>query len=175
MADEETRNMADEETRYIVVDGRRWRATDPSIPEELKARLVSGLMRARRAVRHHAGDREAVGRARRCVHDAKVALGERGHPWWEPSSPESRRDRIEATIRTLLRSPDPGVTVSPSDIARVVGQPEWREAMGEVRAIAAELAGRLVVEPTNHDDTVTDPGTPGPVRYRAGPNLEDPV
>ena len=58
--------------RYIVVDGRRWRATDPSIPEALAAELRSELMAARRAV----GAREPDARAR--VQDAKVALGERG-------------------------------------------------------------------------------------------------
>ena len=37
--------------RYIVVDGRRWRATDPAIPESLRRQLVDELMDARRAVR----------------------------------------------------------------------------------------------------------------------------
>src|SRR5690606_42165303 len=36
---------------HIVVKGRRWRAADPSIPEPLRAELVSALMAARRAVR----------------------------------------------------------------------------------------------------------------------------
>src|SRR5690349_16984759 len=34
--------------RYIVVDGRRWRATDPQIPEERRAELVRILMAWRR-------------------------------------------------------------------------------------------------------------------------------
>jgi uncharacterized protein len=71
--------------RYVVIDGRRWRATDPSLPEERRRELVGELMSARRAVKDalRAGD-EGAERAARCrVHAAKVALGERGTPWWE--------------------------------------------------------------------------------------------
>jgi hypothetical protein len=71
--------------RYIVVDGRRWRTTDPGIPEERRAELVKELMSARSAVgwakRRNDPEAEQVARAR--VHAAKVALGERGAPWWE--------------------------------------------------------------------------------------------
>ena len=71
--------------RYIVVDGRKWRATDPSIPEERHNELVSELMSARRAVgaAKRASDSEAEAAARKRVHAAKVALGERGEAWWE--------------------------------------------------------------------------------------------
>jgi len=71
--------------RYIIVDGRRWRATDPSIPEERRQELVNELMSARRAVgaAKRAGDEEAERAARARVHAAKVALGERGPKWWE--------------------------------------------------------------------------------------------
>jgi len=71
--------------RYIIVDGRRWRATDPSIPEERRQELVNELMSARRAVgaAKRADDEEAEREARARVHAAKVALGERGPKWWE--------------------------------------------------------------------------------------------
>jgi len=71
--------------RYIIVDGRRWRATDPSIPEERRQELVNELMSARRAVgaAKRAADEEAQRAARARVHAAKVALGERGPKWWE--------------------------------------------------------------------------------------------
>jgi len=71
--------------RYVIIDGRKWRATDPSIPEERRKELVAELMSARRAVgaAKRAGDREAERSARGRVHEAKVALGERGEPWWE--------------------------------------------------------------------------------------------
>jgi hypothetical protein len=71
--------------RYIIVDGRRWRASDPSLPEERRQELVNELMAARRAVgaAKRAGDDDALTEARARVHAAKVALGERGTPWWE--------------------------------------------------------------------------------------------
>jgi hypothetical protein len=72
--------------RYIIVDGRRWRASDPRIPEERRQELVDELMSARRAVAaaKRADDAHAERAARDRVHAAKVALGERGQPWWEP-------------------------------------------------------------------------------------------
>jgi hypothetical protein len=75
--------------RYIVVDGRRWRASDPGLSEERRTELVGRLMTARRDVgaAKRAGDADAEREARARVHAAKVALGERGTPWWdEPRS-----------------------------------------------------------------------------------------
>lgn len=72
-----------EDGRYIIVDGRKWRATDPLIPEERAAELRKELMAARRKQ-----DRPAV-------HAAKVKLGERGTPWWEQTE-EERRARWSA-------------------------------------------------------------------------------
>jgi uncharacterized protein len=71
--------------RHIVVDGRRWRATDPSIPEDRRKELVRELMSARSRVGHakRRGDRTAERAARDRVHAAKVALGERGPRWWQ--------------------------------------------------------------------------------------------
>lgn len=77
--------------RYVVIEGRRWRATNPALPEDERRRLVSELMDARREVGRalRAGDREAEVEARRRVHAAKVALGERGPKWWEGKGSES--------------------------------------------------------------------------------------
>lgn len=77
--------MATEDERWIVIDGRRWRRTDPSIPEDRRKALVSELMSARSAVGHakRKGDAQAERAARDRVHAAKVALGERGPKWWE--------------------------------------------------------------------------------------------
>jgi hypothetical protein len=71
--------------RYIVVDGRRWRATDPSLPVGRRKELVRELMSARSAVgwAKRRNDPEAEKAARRRVQAAKVALGERGQKWWE--------------------------------------------------------------------------------------------
>lgn len=71
--------------RYIIVDGRRWRKSDPALPEERRQELVNELMKARRDVgaAKRADDEAAIKEARSRVHAAKVALGERGPPWWE--------------------------------------------------------------------------------------------
>ena len=87
-----------EEERYIVIKGRRWRASDPALPEDVAADLRKALMAARREVGRllRAGEDPAPARAR--VQAAKVALGERGTPWWEQSA-EERRARWEAGLR----------------------------------------------------------------------------
>ena len=82
--------------RYLVIDGRRWRATDPAIPEGRRDELTRILMAWRRDVRRTRGtDEEATSRAG--VQAAKVALGERGTPWWEQSDAE-RRERWSAEV-----------------------------------------------------------------------------
>ncbi|MFF8386948.1 hypothetical protein [Streptomyces kanasensis] len=90
--------------RYIVVDGRRWRATDPDVPDDAAARLRSHLMAARRAVgaARRARDPEAESAARARVHTAKVALGERGTPWWEQDAAQ-RRTRWSEGLAALDR------------------------------------------------------------------------
>ncbi|HUQ59491.1 hypothetical protein [Lentzea sp.] len=78
---------------FVVINGRRWRATDPEIPPEPAARLRSLLMAARRDISaaHRAQDAEAERGARARVHLAKTALGERGTPWWEQTASERRQ------------------------------------------------------------------------------------
>jgi hypothetical protein len=69
--------------RHVIIDGRRWRASNPALSEEERQRLVNELMDARRAVgaAKRAGDAEAEKAARARVHAAKVGLGERGPKW----------------------------------------------------------------------------------------------
>jgi hypothetical protein len=82
---------------HIVVNGRRWRATDPAIPEARRAELVSVLMAWRREVGRSRGT-PAERRARDGVQAAKVALGERGSPpWWEQTDAQ-RRARWSADV-----------------------------------------------------------------------------
>ena len=82
--------------RYLVIDGRRWRATDPAIPEDRRQELTNVLMAWRREVGRTKGtDGESTARAG--VQAAKVALGERGTPWWEQTD-EERRERWEADV-----------------------------------------------------------------------------
>lgn len=102
--------------RYLVIDGRRWRATDPTIPEELRVELVAELMSARRAVRT---DPQS---ARPRVQDAKVALGERGEPWWDEPSVDGRAARQAAAARVLGRQRGVPAQDCADDAGRVVGQ-----------------------------------------------------
>ncbi|MCW2974563.1 MAG: hypothetical protein JWN72_2836 [Thermoleophilia bacterium] len=133
---------------HIVVGGRKWRASDPAIPDSFRSELVHELMDARRAVGAgtRAGDEEAVTRARARVHDAKVALGERGVPWWEPRSGELLAERLGSAMRALLRHRAPTSTICPSDAARVAGGAEWRTHMELARDVAFRLQADDVVE-----------------------------
>lgn len=71
---------------HVVINGRKWRATDPLIPDERRSELQSILMAWRREVKRTNGARAA----RDGVQAAKVALGERGIPWWEQTEEERR-------------------------------------------------------------------------------------
>ncbi len=88
--------------RYVVIGGRRWRATDPMLPGPAADVLRHELMAARRAVgaARRAVDPVAERRARDRVQRAKVGLGERGTPWWEQSA-EERRARWEAAVAAV--------------------------------------------------------------------------
>lgn len=82
---------------YLVINGRRWRATDPAIPEKRRAELTRILMAWRREVRRTKGTAEEQA-ARAGVQAAKVALGERGQPpWWEQTEGE-RQARWQAHV-----------------------------------------------------------------------------
>lgn len=145
----------------MVIDGRRWRATDPSIPDSFRTELVAELMTARRLVRTDAAT------ARPRVHDAKVALGERGRPWWEPGDGQARQARMEAVIRSLLRH-RAGSSICPSDVARTMGGSSWRDLLTEVQAVVWRLAGKDVVLVTQGGRPV-GPSSKGPIRVVPGP------
>jgi Protein of unknown function (DUF3253) len=162
----------DDESRWITIDGRRWRATDPHIPETFRHELVDELMSARRE----------VGRARRAGHDArerdararvqhaKVALGERGQPWWERPSREGREARVRATTLALAEHRSPERTICPSDVARAVGGDGWRTLMEPVRSVVKDLARRGEVEILQRGEVVDpDHGWRGPIRIRRRP------
>ena len=85
--------------RYIIVKGRLWRATNPKLPEAERQRWVNALMDARRAVgaAKRTGDPEAEKAARGKVHEAKVALGERGPVWWNDGAPDYNRKLVKNT------------------------------------------------------------------------------
>jgi hypothetical protein len=93
-------NGVTEDGHYLVIKGRRWRATDPEIPEDIAAELRKALMAARRDVGAALRRDEDPAPARARVQLAKVALGERGTPWWE-QTPEQRRERWEQGLKAL--------------------------------------------------------------------------
>ena len=148
--------------RYVVIKGQKWRATDPDIPEQLQAELVKELMTARRLVKTR-GDE-----VRFRVHDAKVALGERGEPWWEPTE-TGQRERLSSVIRALLRRRE-GATLCPSDAARVVGGENWRDLMPLVREVAAELSDQGEIRITQKGEPVSSDAK-GPLRLAPGDQL----
>ena len=96
--------------RYVLIDGRRWRATDPSIPEDERVRLVGELMRARRDVGGalRAGDADAEREARARVHAAKVALGERGEKWWERDTATKKSSTKKSAAKKSAAKKSPG-------------------------------------------------------------------
>lgn len=152
-----------EDGRYRIISGRRWRATDPAIPESLRQELVNELMAARRLVRSD----PAAARPR--VQDAKVALGERGDPWWEPTA-GGRRVRLAAAMRALLWHRRPDATICPSDAARVAGGESWRDLMDAARAVAAELSREGVITVRQHGADVDLTTAVGPIRLARGPS-----
>lgn len=54
-------------------------------------------MAARRAVRDARGDEDAMKQARSAVDAAKIALGERGPPWWSDGAPDYNRHLAKNT------------------------------------------------------------------------------
>ena len=88
--------------RYIIVNGRRWRATDPELPEQLVDALKSELGSARSRIRTAKDDA-----ARRALRDrvqlAKEGLGERGTAWWELER-SARVARAEDRLQKLAAS-----------------------------------------------------------------------
>lgn len=83
--------------RYFVVRGRLWRKSNPALDEATRERLVKDLMSARRAARDAKGDPEVTKTARDLVDQAKVALGERGAPWWDDGAPDYNRHLAKNT------------------------------------------------------------------------------
>ncbi|MGT2427091.1 biopolymer transporter Tol [Amnibacterium kyonggiense] len=81
--------MPEEDDHWFLVGGRRWRRTDPALPEDVVAALRSHLGSARATVgaASRRGDAAAVADARRRVGIAKHGLGERGPKWWDEPVP----------------------------------------------------------------------------------------
>lgn len=153
--------------RHVVIDGRRWRASDPTLSPERRDELVSELMAARRAVAsaRRAEDDEGERAARTRVHAAKVALGERGPTWW---------GRIEQCVREMAQARGPAKTVCPSEVARALaGERDFRPLMPHVREAAAVLAERGEIAVTQGGAPVDARTARGPIRLGAATEAGD--
>lgn len=150
--------------QFLTIHGRRWRRSDPLVPASLRQQLVNELMSARRAVAA-ARNRRALLHARRRVHDAKVALGERGRAWWLEPSAAAQNLRIDAAILALLHSRNEGASICPSEAARMVGGKSWRGLMDDVRTRAAILSRKHRIRITRRDRAVVGHPTTGRLRY----------
>ena len=85
--------------RYFIVEGRLWRCSNPALAPEEKDKLTRRLMRARRAVLEglRTKDQALVREARRRIGQLKVALGERGAPWWDDGAPDYNKKLVAKT------------------------------------------------------------------------------
>ncbi len=85
--------------RYIVVRGRLWRASNPHLSGAERTALVHELAAARRGVKAalRQQDDEHLAAARAAVDVAKVALGERGDPWWTDGAQDFNRRMVKNT------------------------------------------------------------------------------
>ena len=85
--------------RYFVVRGRLWRCSNPALSPEDRQQWTAALMRARRAkgVAIRAGHLQVREAARQQVDEAKIALGERGQPWWTDGAPDWSRHMARNT------------------------------------------------------------------------------
>ncbi len=93
-------SVKEDARRWLIVNGRRWRRTDPCLPNEVVEALTSHLGRARSGVRKTktGDDAEALRRARQRVGWAKTGLGERGPYWWherEATRIQQARDMLD--------------------------------------------------------------------------------
>ena len=131
----------------------------PAVPQALRRELEKELAAASALL---PGDPDA---ARPRMHDAELALGERGG---DPT-PTGHRARLAATMRALLHNRRPEATICPSDAARTVGGQSWRDLMDAAREVAAELSQAGIIVVRQHGIDVEMASAVGPVRLARGP------
>ena len=88
-----TSELTTPDGRYLVIQGRLWRAPNPSLPAQAKVKYMRDLLNGRRALKAAklSGDEEAIAAARKLVAQAQVGLGERGKVWWRDGAPDFNR------------------------------------------------------------------------------------
>lgn len=91
---------------YIIVNGRKWRATDPAIPDdalqELKHFLALGRSGSRKSSKKSEDD---IAAARQYTALAKLGLGERGQPMWWEDTDAGRKRRWSDALEELRKLP----------------------------------------------------------------------
>ncbi|WP_024586048.1 hypothetical protein [Aliihoeflea sp. 2WW] len=95
----DSRPLETPDGRYIVVNGRLWRKSNPTLTPVERQQFTQDLMAACRDVGQgqRSGDQDAVRAARARVDEAKVALGERGPVWWDDGAPDYGRKLAKNT------------------------------------------------------------------------------
>ena len=88
-----TSDLTTPDGRYIVIQGRLWRAANPSLPAASKVRHTRELLNGRRALKaaKTSADVAAIAAARKIIAGAQVGLGERGQVWWRDGAPDLNR------------------------------------------------------------------------------------
>jgi hypothetical protein len=101
-------NDPQSDDHWMVINGRHWRKTDPSLPDDVVDALKSHLGRGRSGVRVAKGnnDPDAVAAARNRTNLAKHGLGERGPYWWD-EPPADRIARAKDALRQLASLDEP--------------------------------------------------------------------
>ncbi|MEL6383321.1 MAG: DUF3253 domain-containing protein [Cyanobacteria bacterium J06626_18] len=78
---------------------------------------------------------------------------------------------IRNCLLKLVRDRGPNKTICPSEVARSLGDDDWRSLMDQVRAVGIELynAGKIAI--TQKGQVVNPHTVKGPIRYRLIPPL----
>ena len=92
-----TSELTTPDGRYHVIQGRLWRAPNPTLPAAAKVRHMRELLNGRRALKaaKASGDETAITAARQQVAAAQAGLGERGKVWWKDGAPDFNRTLVK--------------------------------------------------------------------------------
>ncbi len=94
-----TSELTTPDGRYTVVQGRLWRAPNPSLAAAGKVCHTRELLNGRRALKtaKTVADEAAIAAARAMIRAAEVGLGQRGVVWWKDGTPDLNRQLAKNT------------------------------------------------------------------------------